>query len=501
VPASRRGTATLVLATVMALAAPAPARADAGPGGPAVGRIVAAEAGKAGVPGPMTITVEANGAPAGAAPGPSLEAGTPMAWSYEVTNGGTGSLWALYMWHEGVGAADCPDRSLAPGETVRCTATGAADAGTHAAAVSAWAWDDAGAPTAGEAVAYYTGLAPAGAAVPAIDLEALAAGKDADAPPGPVVAPGRTVTFRYRVRNTGKVTLWGVWVHDRVLGTIACPTRTLAPGEQMVCLVRRAAEAGWYASSVEARASDFAGTEVVDEDLLHYFGAAPAASVGLEALVEGFDEDTPPGPRVGRPGETITFAYLVTNTGGLPLTAVKVRDDAPRTVTCPARTLAPGETMACAASTVAQLGEFASTARVTARSGSTVSADSDPIYYHVRHEPRIHHLAVEVTVNGRAADDPTGPNIPIGRQANFAYLVTYTGNNVVYNVTIQDPFVPEALLSCDGDRQLAAGEALRCTASVPAIPGQYAALVTVVSWDADGLRVTAEDRVHYYGMA
>jgi hypothetical protein len=89
----------------------------------------------------------------------------------------------------------------------------------------------------------------------------------------------------------------------------------------------------------------------------------------------------------------------------------------------------------------------------------------------------------------------------VGSSAHFAYTITYTGNNIVYNLMIQDPFVPEALLSCDGDRTLNAGETLRCTAAVPVVAGQYVSLVTVVSWDADGRRVTAEDRVHYYGMA
>ena len=71
--------------------------------------------------------------------------------------------------------------------------------------------------------------------------------------------------------------------------------------------------------------------------------------------------------------------------------------------------------MTCNASTVARLGEFASAGRVTARAGTVRVSDSDPIYYHVRSEPRIHHLALEVTVNGREADDAaSAPSIPVG---------------------------------------------------------------------------------------
>jgi hypothetical protein len=499
VSASRRGPAALLAAMLLVAWAGAPAGAAADP--PVANGTVTSEGDTSAAPGPLTVTATAGGEPAGAAPGPSVAAGASVAWAYEVSNEGPGNLWALYLWHDGVGAADCPDRSLAPGETVRCTATGAAEAGAHAAPVRAWAWDAAGAQAAGEGVAYYTGLAPAAVPAPAIDLEAFVGGQDADAPPGPVITPGSSITFRYRVRNTGNVTLWGLWVRDQALGAVACPTRTLAPGEQVVCTVRRSAEEGAHFSSAEARASDPAGPEVVDRDLLQYFGAAPVPGIEIEALVEGFDGDVAPGPRVGVPGETIVFTYLVTNTGGLPLTRVRVADEVLGAVVCPSRTLAPGGSMACTASTVAQLGEFASAGRVTARAGATPASDSDPIHYHVRSEPRIHNLVVEVTVNGREADDPTGPNLVVGSSAHFAYTITYTGNNIVYNVMIQDPFVPEALLACSGDRTLTAGETLRCTASVPVVAGQYASLVTVVSWDADGRRVTAEDRVHYYGMA
>jgi hypothetical protein len=150
----------------------------------------------------------------------------------------------------------------------------------------------------------------------------------------------------------------------------------------------------------------------------------------------------------------------------------------------------------------ARLGEFASAGRVTAQAAGGMVADADPIHYHVREEPRIHHLALRVKVNGKDADAAaSGPNIPVGEKARFVYTITYSGNNILYSVTIQDPFRPESLISCDGDRTLVSGETLRCTARAAGTAGPYASLVRVVSWDADGRRVMAEDWVHYYGMA
>lgn len=456
-------------------------------------------------PGPhglLTMVITAGGEGAGMAPGPSLTAGDPVAWAYDVTNAGTANLWALYIWHDGIGRADCPDRSLAPGETVRCTAASTAGEGAYSAAVYAWAWDDVGAEAAAAGEAHYTGGASVFVPAPAIDLETMAGGVDADAAPGPIVVPGTSVEFRYLVRNTGNVELWGLWVRDSAFGTITCPTRYLRPGGSVVCVTTRTAGSGVFSASAEAHGWDAAGAEVVDGDAHHYLGATADPAIEIEALVEGFDGDRAPGPRVRQPGETILFTYLVTNTGGLPLTAVRVTDDTLGAVACPGSALAVGETMTCNASVVARLGEFASAGRVAAESATATVTDSDPIYYHVRTEPRLHNLALEVTVNGRDADDAaSGPSVPVGDSARFTYAITYTGNNIVYNVTIQDPRIPGSRISCSGDRTLTVGETLRCTATVPAVAGPYASLVTVASWDADGRRVSAEDWVHYYGMA
>src|SRR5207342_2338889 len=56
----------------------------------------------------------------------------------------------------------------------------------------------------------------------------------------------------------------------------------------------------------------------------NYFGAAP--SINLLKFVNGQDADSPTGPRVPL-GSTVTFTYVVTNTGNVPLANVVVSDD------------------------------------------------------------------------------------------------------------------------------------------------------------------------------
>ena len=237
----RRGWASAALALValpVAVAVPSPALA-------------------AGAPGTLAVGVLANGIPAAAAPGPEVEAGSSVSWVYEVTNQCATDLWALYVWHNGVGQADCPNRTLAPGETLRCSGTSTAGLGTRSRAVTARAWDAAGAEATGWSRAVYTGVVPP--PVAGIDLETFVDGLDADRPPGPFIVPGTTVEFRYVVTNTGTLTLYGLWVSDNVFGTVPCPTRSLRPGQTATCLLERPAEAGAQHASASAKAWTAAG--------------------------------------------------------------------------------------------------------------------------------------------------------------------------------------------------------------------------------------------------
>ena len=177
-----------------------------------------------------------------------------------------------------------------------------------------------------------------------------------------------------------------------------------------------------------------------------------------------------------------------------------VSDDRLGTIDCPHEALDPGAVMTCTAEETAEIGYFSSQGRISARAGAQTFTDSDPLYWHIRQEPRLHGMVLEVSVNGHDADDPTGPLVPVGGSVRFTYTATYTGNNLVYSAEIRDPRIPESMISCSGGGTMRPGNTMRCTATVQAEAGQYASSVTVVAWDNDGTRVSAGDPVHYYGM-
>jgi hypothetical protein len=74
-----------------------------------------------------------------------------------------------------------------------------------------------------------------GSTTPAIKLTKYTNGQDADTPTGPVVAVGSTVTWTYRITNTGNVTLTSLTLTDDKVGGITCPVTLLAPGATTLC--------------------------------------------------------------------------------------------------------------------------------------------------------------------------------------------------------------------------------------------------------------------------
>ena len=94
-------------------------------------------------------------------------------------------------------------------------------------------------------------------------------------------------------------------------------------------------------------------------------GPPPNPAIDIEKATNGEDADLPTGPQV-TVGSTVTWTYVVTNTGNTALTSVAVVDDKEGAITCPKNTLAVGETMTCTKQGIAQLGQYANIAKVTA---------------------------------------------------------------------------------------------------------------------------------------
>lgn len=212
---------------------------------------------------------------------------------------------------------------------------------------------------------------------PAIDIEKSTNGEDADTAPGPTIQAGDPVSWDYTVTNTGDVVLSDVQIVDDQLGSI-CILALLNPGGMATCGVLGTAVAGQYSNVGTVTAT--VGTLVVtDSDPSNYFGEA--AAIDIEKSTNGNDADSAPGPTI-IVGDPVTWTYMVTNTGNVPLNSITVVDNKGVAVTCPKTTLAVGESMTCTASSTAIAGQYSNlgTAEGTAPSGRVVT-DSDLSHY------------------------------------------------------------------------------------------------------------------------
>ena len=208
---------------------------------------------------------------------------------------------------------------------------------------------------------------------PAIDIEKHTNGEDADTPTGPSIVVGAPVLWEYIVTNTGDVDLTNVVVTDDILGLIGT-IPSLAAGETQTLTANGNAAAGQYANLGTATGTPPVGPDVSDEDPSHYLGVSP--SVDIEKLVNGDDADAPTGPVVAV-GSTVTFDFVVTNTGNIDLTNVVVTDDVLGVIgTIPS--LAVGASQTLTATAPALAGQQTNIGDVTTDQGVS---DTDPGNY------------------------------------------------------------------------------------------------------------------------
>lgn len=325
----------------------------------------------------ITLEKRTRGEDADQPPGPRIQVGDAVHWTYEVTNSGEGAVEAIEVTDDHGVAVDCPRDALAEGESMVCTAEGTAEPGFYFNVGTVRARSECGNRLVTMDPSHYFGWEPR----PAIDVEKSTNGQDADQPPGPRLTAGSEVGWSYVVTNTGDTTLQNVTVTDDRGVAVTCPKTTLEPGEKMTCRGTGVAEPCQYANMATARGVPMGGGEAVtDTDPSHYYGEVEAR-VELEKLTLGEDADLPTGPLVAV-GEPVEWSYVVTNTGPVDLFEVRVTDDRDVAVECPATTLAAGATMTCTAGGTAMEGQYRNVGTVTARPEcGDLARATDPSHY------------------------------------------------------------------------------------------------------------------------
>jgi hypothetical protein len=297
------------------------------------------------------IEKSTNGFDADTEPGPSIEVGEEVQWTYVVTNIGDVPLVSVLVEDDQEGEI-CRRSNVAPEEVFRCSRKSVAIEGQYANVATVTATDGNTRVTATDPSHY---LGNEGGRFAAVQLEKSTNGEDADYPVGPIVLPGSQVDWVYVVSNIGDVPLveWLV-TDDQIAGDI-CRGRDLAPGDSFECPVRSArAIEGQYANIGLVQASD-GRQRISDEDASHYFGSVPI--VEIDKKTDGMEGPT---LTIGCP---VTWTYDVFNRGNIELRDISVVDSPEGPIRCPKNKLAVGDDMQCVAT--GTVGEAAYTNTVT----------------------------------------------------------------------------------------------------------------------------------------
>ncbi len=206
----------------------------------------------------------------------------------------------------------------------------------------------------------------------------------------------------------------------------------------------------------------------------------------------------------GAAGQTLSYNYLVTNTGTTTISAIGITDDkvAPANLSCPQTTLAPGQAETCTGTyTTTQAdvdgGSVTNTATATGTDAyaNPVSSPPSSVTVHASQGPAI---SIDKTTNGS-----DGLTIPVGAPITWSYDVTNSGNVTLTDVTVTDDNLPATDIDCGGGSDvvasLAPGTSVVCTATGTAVAGSYSNTGTAVGTTPTSGTVQATDSSSYYG--
>lgn len=232
--------------------------------------------------------------------------------------------------------------------------------------------------------------------------------------------------------------------------------------------------------------------------------------INIEKYTNGVDADVPTGPFIPV-GNLVTWEYVVNNTGRVPLSNVRVTDNIsgvnPVYVSGDLNgdgILQVNETWIFRATGTAVAGQYANIGTVvgTPPEGPNVT-DRDPSHYYgtVPDETVIN---LEKYTNGFDADLPRGPEIAVGGNVTWTYVVTNPNTIPLYNIVVTDnrAGVNPVYTSGDinGDNVLQPGEVWIFRATGTAVSGQYSNIGFVSGVSAGGKVVTDSDPSHYFGF-
>ncbi|MBI9043448.1 MAG: sortase [Anaerolineaceae bacterium] len=271
-----------------------------------------------------------------------------------------------------------------------------------------------------------------------------------------IVAPndeanvGDTITYAFTVENTGNVTLTNVSISDPDASLSCDPASwSLAPGESRshctgtYTLTQTDINAGTYTNAATATGSSPGNTDDVTDDDDDTQTLTPEPGI---TLTKTGTQQQGTNSRIDA-GETITYAFSVTNTGNVTLTNISITDP-DTTISGTIASLAPGATnnSSITGSHIVTQTEinnrsYSNTATVTGtlpQGGTTTNTGSDT-------QDLVPVPSIRIVKTG-TLDQGTNSRADAGDEIDYTFAVRNDGNVTLTNVAITDP---DVAVTCD----------------------------------------------------
>ena len=275
---------------------------------------------------------------------------------------------------------------------------------------------------------------------------------------------------------------------------LVCSPAILEPGATATCpatitVTQADLDAGSIANTATGRAVPPSGpmVQIPSNTVTLLSAAGPAIEATKSASTSNYDSV----------GDVIAFVISVRNAGNVSVGQVSVTDtnvDA-GSVTCPAGTLAPGETAECTARHTVTQGDIeagqvvnVATASATAPNGLKLTRETNQISV-----PAIISPKLSLAKSGGLNDTDRNGLADVGETIDYVITATNTGNVIIPQVTITDPMLSSMACIPSASTSLAPGATMRCSRSHVVVPANIADGLIVNTATARGER----DRVTF----
>jgi uncharacterized repeat protein (TIGR01451 family) len=255
---------------------------------------------------------------------------------------------------------------------------------------------------------------------------------------------GDNGTYIYRVTNTGNTDLHNITLYDDKSGVVTVsPSAVLGPGENatgtaLLTVTTAMIDNETLTNTATVTGLDPGGLPVSAQDshLLH-FKLGPSLEI-----VKSFAWSNGNGAHVG---DNVTYTYLVTNSGNVPLNSITVVDDKLGIIHLGSTSLAAGDnTTGTAVLTLTEPDLDAGSQTNTALAAGQTSGH---IWVTAQDNQTVNFIQISNIEIVKTFNWIAGNGSSAGDVGNFSYRVTNTGNTDLYNITVNDDILGPIVMS------------------------------------------------------